>query len=158
MARQEISKPVRVIVVEDSAAVREAVTSEFAADARFEVVGEAATVAEARELLAKADVAIIDLGLPDGSGADLIPELRSANPAGRAIVLSTTVLSRFADRAFLKLLYGTQIGVDPPTFILSINHPVDLHFSYKRYLENQLREEFGFRGTPIVLKVRGRRH
>jgi GTP-binding protein len=58
----------------------------------------------------------------------------------------------------VKLLYGTQIGVDPPTFILSINHPVDLHFSYKRYLENQLREEFGFRGTPIVLKVRGRRH
>jgi GTP-binding protein len=42
--------------------------------------------------------------------------------------------------------------------MLSINHPVDLHFSYKRYLENQLREEFGFRGTPIVLKVRGRRH
>ena len=58
----------------------------------------------------------------------------------------------------VKLLYATQIGVDPPTFILSINHPVDLHFSYKRYLENQLREEFDFRGTPIVLKVRGRRH
>jgi DNA-binding NarL/FixJ family response regulator len=90
MARQEIRKPVRVIVVEDSAAVREAVSFEFAADARFEVVGEAATVAEARELLAKADVAIIDLGLPDGSGADLIPELRSANPTARAIILSTT--------------------------------------------------------------------
>ena len=90
MARREIRKPVRVIVVEDSAAVREAVTSEFAADARFEVVGEAATVTEARELLAKADVAILDLGLPDGSGADLIPELRSANPTARAIILSTT--------------------------------------------------------------------
>jgi DNA-binding NarL/FixJ family response regulator len=90
MARREIRKPVRVIVVEDSAAVREAVTSEFAADARFEVVGEAATVTEARELLAKADVAILDLGLPDGSGADLIPELRSANPTARAIMLSTT--------------------------------------------------------------------
>lgn len=58
----------------------------------------------------------------------------------------------------VRLLYGTQIGIDPPTFILSINHPVDLHFSYKRYLENQLREEFDFRGTPIVLKVRSRRH
>jgi DNA-binding NarL/FixJ family response regulator len=90
MARREIRNPVRVIVVEDSAAVREAVASEFAADARFEVVGEAATVTEARELLAKADVAILDLGLPDGSGADLIPELRSANPAARAIMLSTT--------------------------------------------------------------------
>jgi DNA-binding NarL/FixJ family response regulator len=90
MAREELRKPVRVVVVEDSAAVREAVASEFAADARFELVGEAATVAEARELLAKADVAILDLGLPDGSGADLIPELRSANPIARAIVLSTT--------------------------------------------------------------------
>ena len=58
----------------------------------------------------------------------------------------------------VKLLFGTQIGVDPPTFVLSINHPVDLHFSYKRYLENQLREEFDFRGTPLVLKVRTRRH
>jgi DNA-binding NarL/FixJ family response regulator len=90
MARGQIRKPVRVIVVEDSAAVREAVASEFAADPRFEVVGEAASLAEARELLAKAEVAILDLGLPDGSGADLIPELRSANPNARAIVLSTT--------------------------------------------------------------------
>jgi GTP-binding protein len=58
----------------------------------------------------------------------------------------------------LRILYATQVGVAPPTFILSINHPVDLHFSYKRYLENQLRAEFGFEGTPVVLKVRTRRH
>jgi GTP-binding protein len=58
----------------------------------------------------------------------------------------------------VKLLYSAQIGVDPPTFAITINHPVDLHFSYKRYLENQLRKEFGFAGTPIVLKVRARRH
>ena len=45
-----------------------------------------------------------------------------------------------------------------PTFALSLNHPVDLHFSYKRYLENQIREAFGFEGTPIVLKVRTRPH
>jgi DNA-binding NarL/FixJ family response regulator len=76
--------------VEDSATVREAIASEFEADPRFEVVGQAASVAEARELLAEADVAILDLGLPDGSGGDLIPELRSANPNARAIVLSTT--------------------------------------------------------------------
>jgi len=58
----------------------------------------------------------------------------------------------------VKILFGTQIGVAPPTFALSINHPVDLHFSYKRYLENKLREEFGFEGTPIVLRVRHRPH
>jgi GTP-binding protein len=58
----------------------------------------------------------------------------------------------------VRILYAAQIGVSPPTFAVSINHPVDLHFSYKRYLENQLRAEFGFEGTPIVLKVRTRRH
>ena len=55
------------------------------------------------------------------------------------------------------ILYGSQIGVAPPTFAISINHDVDLHFSYKRYLENQIRETFGFEGTPIRLKVRHRR-
>jgi GTP-binding protein len=55
------------------------------------------------------------------------------------------------------ILYGSQIGVAPPTFAISINHDVDLHFSYKRYLENQIREAFGFEGTPIRLKVRYRR-
>lgn len=58
----------------------------------------------------------------------------------------------------VKILFGTQIGVAPPTFALSLNHPVELHFSYKRYLENQLRKAFGFEGTPIVIKVRTRPH
>ena len=56
------------------------------------------------------------------------------------------------------ILYGTQVGVAPPTFVISLNHPVDLHFSYKRYLENQLRAQFNFEGAPVVLKVRTRRH
>jgi GTP-binding protein len=58
----------------------------------------------------------------------------------------------------VKILFATQIGVRPPTFVISINRPTDLHFSYRRYLENQLREHFGFAGTPIVLKVRSRKH
>jgi GTP-binding protein len=58
----------------------------------------------------------------------------------------------------VKILFATQIGVSPPTFALSINHDVDLHFSYKRYLENKLRAAFGFEGTPLVLKVRHRPH
>jgi GTPase len=58
----------------------------------------------------------------------------------------------------VSVLYATQVGTAPPTFMLSLNHPVDLHFSYKRYLENQLREEFGFEGVPLVLKVRTRKH
>ena len=56
----------------------------------------------------------------------------------------------------VKILFATQVGVAPPTFVVSINHDVDLHFSYKRYLENKLREEFGFEGTPIHISVRVR--
>ena len=56
------------------------------------------------------------------------------------------------------ILYATQAGVRPPTFVIRLNHPVDLHFSYKRYLENQLRAQFDFEGAPVVLKVRVRRH
>src|SRR5262249_31711133 len=58
----------------------------------------------------------------------------------------------------VRILVGAQIGTSPPTFLVSINHPVDLHFAYKRYLENQIRDEFGFEGAPIVLKVKARRH
>jgi GTPase len=58
----------------------------------------------------------------------------------------------------VKILFGTQIGISPPTFALSLNHPVDLHFSYKRYLENQLRELLELHGTPVVIKVRTRPH
>jgi GTP-binding protein len=58
----------------------------------------------------------------------------------------------------VSILYGTQVGAAPPTFVISLSHPVDLHFSYKRYLENQIREEFGFEGSPLILKVRTRKH
>ena len=56
------------------------------------------------------------------------------------------------------ILFGTQVGAAPPTFVISLSHPVDLHFSYKRYLENQIREEFGFEGAPLILKVKTRKH
>jgi GTP-binding protein len=56
------------------------------------------------------------------------------------------------------ILYAAQVGAAPPTFVLSLNQDVDLHFSYKRYLENQLRAAFGFEGVPLVLRIRTRRH
>ena len=58
----------------------------------------------------------------------------------------------------VRILFATQIGIVPPTFALSLNHPVDLHFSYRRYLENQLREKLDLDGTPVVIKVRTRKH
>jgi GTP-binding protein len=57
----------------------------------------------------------------------------------------------------IRILFGSQIGIAPPTFVISVNQPVDLHFSYKRYLENKIRSAFGFEGSPLVLKVRTRR-
>jgi GTP-binding protein len=57
---------------------------------------------------------------------------------------------------WVKFYYVTQVAVEPPTFIFFCNAPENVHFSYKRYLENALRSEFGFTGTPIVLRFRGR--
>ena len=54
----------------------------------------------------------------------------------------------------LKIFYANQVAVCPPTFVLFSNDPQYLHFSYKRYLENRLREAFGFEGTPIHIICR----
>lgn len=56
----------------------------------------------------------------------------------------------------LKLFYVTQVGTDPPTFVLKVNDPSLVHFGYRRFLENRLRERFGFFGTPIRLYFRPR--
>ena len=56
----------------------------------------------------------------------------------------------------LKILYATQSGVKPPTFVLFVNDPELMHFSYERFLENKIRENFGFEGTPIRFVVKKR--
>jgi GTP-binding protein len=56
----------------------------------------------------------------------------------------------------LKIYYGTQVRVDPPTFLFHVNDTELVHFSYERYLENQIREHYGFLGTPIRLSFRPR--
>ena len=56
----------------------------------------------------------------------------------------------------LKIYYVNQVSVCPPTFVLFTNDPQYLHFSYKRYLENRLRDAFGFEGTPIHILCRKR--
>lgn len=54
----------------------------------------------------------------------------------------------------IKIVYSTQVATAPPTFVLFANYPEEVHFSYLRYLENVLRKNFGFEGTPIKLIVR----
>ncbi len=56
----------------------------------------------------------------------------------------------------LKIYYANQVSICPPTFVLFTNDPQYLHFSYKRYLENRLRDAFGFEGTPIHILCRKR--
>ncbi len=56
----------------------------------------------------------------------------------------------------LKVFYATQTGVRPPTFVFFVNDPTLMHFSYKRFLENKLREAFGFEGTPVRIFTRKR--
>jgi GTP-binding protein len=56
----------------------------------------------------------------------------------------------------LKIYYATQADVRPPTFVFFVNDPKLLHFTYERYLENQIRQHFGFQGTAIRLVFRGR--
>jgi GTP-binding protein len=60
---------------------------------------------------------------------------------------------RFEER---KILYITQTGMKPPSFVLFTDKSGPLHFSDERYIINQLRKRFGFEGTPIELKIRGR--
>jgi GTPase len=57
----------------------------------------------------------------------------------------------------VKFYYATQAAVEPPTFIVFTNEPENVHFSYRRYIENHIREEYGYLGTPIVLRFRHRK-
>jgi ribosome-associated GTPase EngA len=57
----------------------------------------------------------------------------------------------------VKMFYGTQVRSDPPTFMIYVNDPKLIHFTYLRYLENQIRKEYGFLGTPIRIVTKGRR-
>lgn len=57
----------------------------------------------------------------------------------------------------LKIYYATQVAIKPPTFVIFVNDPELMHFSYKRFLENRIRDAFGFEGTPIKLIARPRK-
>lgn len=83
--------------------------------------------------------------------------------------VKTWVFNNFLEQAILKhsptwtrkshkpkIYYGSQVDVNPPKFILSVNNPEHFHFSYKRYLENKIRDNFGFFWTPIIIEYRGR--
>ena len=57
----------------------------------------------------------------------------------------------------LKLFYITQVSVKPPTFVIFVNDKELMHFSYTRYIENKIRDTFGFRGTSLRFIIRERK-
>ena len=102
-----------------------------------------------------------------GKGTDKIFPLLEQVADERRKRISTSAMNRFLEhvdfnrasvpmRQRVKILYMTQASVAPPTFVLFTDRAVKLHFSYERFLENQIRKAFGFVGTPIWIKNRAR--
>ena len=115
---------------------------------------------------------VIFLSALEGTG----PERKSMARVLREVVtvakerrkrVSTGAMNRFLERIDfqrapvpmakrVRIYYMTQAAVAPPTFVLFTDRAVKLHFAFERFLENQIREAFGFKGTPIWFKVRAR--
>ncbi len=110
---------------------------------------------------------IVFISAQTGKGTEHIFPLLKEVAAERYKRVSTSEMNRFLEhvdferasvpmRQRVKILYMTQASVAPPTFVLFTNRAVKLHFAYQRFLENQIRDAFGFMGTPIWIKNRAR--
>ena len=95
------TKPLRVMLVEDHTAFRQALALLLSSEPDLKVVAQAGSLAEARQALleGRLDVAVLDLALPDGDGSDLIGELRRRNPGVSIVVLSAAMGPGDLDKA-----------------------------------------------------------
>lgn len=123
-----------------------------------------------REILAYAPWApLVTVSALKGSGINtLLGRIEDAVTEHRKRV-STAELNRFFEEVLerhppptmrhraVRLYYVTQVSVSPPTFVVMTNEPRGVHFSYQRYVVNQIRKRFGFRGTPIRVRYRGKK-
>ena len=122
-----------------------------------------------REALKFADYApIVHLSALTGERTERLLALIDEVDAARRRQVTTGELNRVlghatrtqtpsgVGRGSVQIRYGVQTGIAPPIFTLFTSRGVRLHFSYERFIQNRLREAFGFTGTPIRLKVRGR--
>ncbi len=110
---------------------------------------------------------IVFISAKSGKGTEKIFPLLEQVATERRKRIPTSAMNRFIEsvdferasvpmKSRVKILYMTQASVAPPTFVLFTNRAVKLHFSYQRFLENQIRHAFGFLGTPIWIKNRAR--
>lgn len=82
---------------------------------------------------------------------------RVPTPELNAFIRAIASRHTFTQRGkVLKVLYATQAEVNPPTFVFFVNDPTLVHFGFRRFVENELRNAFGFPGTPLRLVIRGR--
>lgn len=101
---------------------------------------------------------VVIISAKDGTGVNRIfPAIQRVYAAATKRV-GTGELNRFASflniRETNKIYYMTQVAIRPPTFVLFVDRAEELHFSTERYVVNQIREAFGYEGTPIRVKVR----
>jgi GTP-binding protein len=110
---------------------------------------------------------VVFISAAEGKNIHTVLKLVQEVAAERRKRVSTGQMNRFLEKIDfqratvpaankMRIFYMTQAAVAPPTFILFTNRQVKLHFSFQRFLENQIRAAFGFRGSPIWFKVRAR--
>ena len=109
---------------------------------------------------------IIFISAKTGQRVDKLFDMINDVAKQNAMRISTSVLNQVINEAIaivqpptdkgkrLKILYGTQASTKPPTFVIFVNNKDLFHFSYERYLVNQIRKEFGLEGTPVRIIVR----
>jgi GTP-binding protein len=114
-------------------------------------------------------VPMIFISALTGKRVDQVLPLALRVQEERLVRLSTSQINKIIQRAqdihpakskkgrALRIYYGTQVRSDPPTFMLYVNDPALGHFSYLRYLENQIRKDYPYLGTPIRLVMKKRR-
>ena len=110
---------------------------------------------------------VIFLSALEGTGLGRVLNEVKAVAAERRKRVTTGQMNRFLDKIDfqrapvpmskrIRIFYMTQAAVAPPTFVLFTDRNIKLHFAFERFLENQIREAFGFKGTPIWFKVKAR--
>jgi GTPase len=110
---------------------------------------------------------VVFISAAEGKNIHTVLKLVQEVAAERRKRVSTGQMNRFLEKIDfqratvpaankMRIFYMTQAAVAPPTFILFTNRQVKLHFAFQRFLENQIRAAFGFRGSPIWFKVRSR--
>jgi GTP-binding protein len=135
-----------ILVVNKWDLIGEGMKRKFEADLRDEL-----------KFLEYAPVTFVSAKSGDGVKG-LFRMIRKVNDAA-SLRVTTGELNRFLQALEFeerKILYITQAGVRPPTFVLFTDKNTPLHFSHERYIANQIRKRFGFAGTPIVVKTRAR--